>query len=270
MGAAPILTSLNAVRQYLAIPDSNTASDELLMRMIKSCSAFVLGYLNLKSFALTEYTETYDGYGKNWMPLRQNPVYDIVQVGFAGTAIPAAKGDGFSAPYTSGYWLDGDYSLSPGRKLYFGGYATPRGRGTIFLKYRAGFVNTEEVLVPGASPYSVAVSYFWLGDVSVTDGLTTLELVSSNPQPGQYTAENGVYTFNEADASVIMQVMYSYVPADIEQAVVEMVGERYKYMDRIGYVSKSLGGQETVTFSQKSMSDYIKSTLQPLINVVPI
>ena len=60
-----------------------------------------------------------------------------------------------------------------------------------------------------------------------------------------------------------MLVSYSYIPADIEDACINMVAERYNYKSRIGYISKSLGGQETVTFSQKDMPDFIRTLLQP-------
>jgi hypothetical protein len=44
-----------------------------------------------------------------------------------------------------------------------------------------------------------------------------------------------------------------------------MVGERYNYRSRPGIVSKSVGGQETVSFSQKYMPDFITTMLQPYL-----
>jgi hypothetical protein len=49
-----------------------------------------------------------------------------------------------------------------------------------------------------------------------------------------------------------------------------MVVERYSYKNRPGMVSKSLGGQETMSYSQKDMPDYLRSTLQPYRRVLPV
>jgi len=53
---------------------------------------------------------------------------------------------------------------------------------------------------------------------------------------------------------------YAATPPEVEQACIELVALRYKERDRIGHVSKSLAG-ETVSFSQKDMSDDIKTLL---------
>jgi len=49
-----------------------------------------------------------------------------------------------------------------------------------------------------------------------------------------------------------------------------MVGERYRYKNRISEVSKSLGGQETMALSQKDMPDFIRTLLQPYKRVIPV
>jgi hypothetical protein len=54
-------------------------------------------------------------------------------------------------------------------------------------------------------------------------------------------------------------ITYDYVPFDVSFAVTELIGEWYKRKDRIGILSKTLGGQETVTFSQKDMGESIRS-----------
>ncbi len=53
---------------------------------------------------------------------------------------------------------------------------------------------------------------------------------------------------------------YAATPPEVEQACIELVALRYRERDRIGHVSKSLAG-ETVSFSQKDMSDDIKTLL---------
>jgi len=53
---------------------------------------------------------------------------------------------------------------------------------------------------------------------------------------------------------------YAATPLEVEQACIELVALRYRERERIGHVSKSLAG-ETVSFSQKDMSDDIKTLL---------
>ena len=54
---------------------------------------------------------------------------------------------------------------------------------------------------------------------------------------------------------------YATTPADVAQAVVELVGEAYRRRDRIGVASKTLGGQEVVAFSLKDMNDTARALL---------
>lgn len=63
---------------------------------------------------------------------------------------------------------------------------------------------------------------------------------------------------------------YPEIPPDIAQACIELVALRYRERTRIGEVSKSLGGAETVTYAQKDMSDAIKTLLQQYRAVVPV
>lgn len=65
-------------------------------------------------------------------------------------------------------------------------------------------------------------------------------------------------------------ITFSYVPWDISWAANEMIALWYKRKDRIGILSKTLGGQESITFSQSDMTESIKNTLQDYKNVVPL
>jgi hypothetical protein len=141
------------------------------------------------------------------------------------------------------------------------------------VAYKAGFAVQGEVqTVPSSSAYTVTANApfgAWGADQGVTyaNG-TALTQVSGNPAVGQYSVSAGIYTFNSADANAAVLISYSYVPSDIGHAAMEMVGERYRYKNRIGEVSKSLGGQETVSFSQKNMPDFIATLLQPYKRVI--
>lgn len=267
MRAGELLTTLANTKKWLNVPDGNTDVDAFLSLLIKSASAFVLQYVNRTGFGLQEHSEVYDGYGNSFMILRNDPVRSISAMSFNGTAIGAATGDGFTSPMTNGW----RYTRNQRVDLF--GYNFPRQKGSIFVKYLAGYViDDEAVTVPiGPGPYIKTVSELWVSNVGVklADG-TALVLATGAPAPGQYSVAAGVYTFNAAQAGVTVLISYSFVPADIQQAVWEMVGERFKYQDRIGINSKSLGGQETVSYSRDSMSSYVKELLQPYKIVVPI
>lgn len=58
------------------------------------------------------------------------------------------------------------------------------------------------------------------------------------------------------------------IPADIEQAVIDLVSLRYKERDRIGFQSKSLAG-ETVTFMIRDLSQFARTALNNFRKVIP-
>lgn len=62
---------------------------------------------------------------------------------------------------------------------------------------------------------------------------------------------------------------WATIPPAIQQAATELVGEAFKRKDRIGQVSKTLGGQETVSFSQKDMGATTATALQQYRRIVP-
>jgi hypothetical protein len=182
-----------------------------------------------------------------------------------GCSIPAA-----TTPIGCGYVVDAWDGFPPGRQqtVSLRGHSFRRGLSNIAISYIAGFViQGEPQSVPNSGSYAITVNQPngpWAVDQGVTyaNG-TSLLAVGSAPAQGQYSVAAGVYTFNAADAGAPVLISYSYIPADIEQAAMEMVGERYNYKSRIGVVSKSLGGQETMAYSQKDMSDFVSTLLVP-------
>ena len=63
---------------------------------------------------------------------------------------------------------------------------------------------------------------------------------------------------------------YLVIPPDLAQACIELVALRYRERSRIGEVARAIGGGETVSYSQKDMSDSIKTLIQQYRVVVPI
>lgn len=263
---ADVLTSLSRAKAWAGVPDDNTSADAVLTALIKSASAFVLNYLNLESFGRQTFEEVYDGYGKTWVVLRQPNVLEVTRLvtGQAQT-IPSATGDGLSTPLTNGY------AFRNGRLELFG-YAYPNGRGSVYVEYASGhYVSGESHTVPGSGEFAVLADRFWLSDggVVLDPSGEPMVKVKADPEEGQYTAEDGKYTFNEANAEDDVLIAYSYAPEDVVQAVTELVGERYKYKDRIGHSSKSLGGQETVAFTANRTPDHILELLNSYRRVAP-
>lgn len=270
------LTTLEHVKLWLDMDPKveDSAADPLLRLMITSASRFVLGYLNRPTLAATNITEVYDGYGNNFMVIRQWPVIDIQSIDFFGLSITK---ESTGNPRTSGYILSPDSVMEGGQKrVSLWGYTFPRARAAISLSYRAGYLIVDERHKVPADPYKINTNYIWLEDegVKYADTGLAFERVDGDPAVGQYSVDDydGTYTFNEFDEDETVLISYSYVPADIEQATYQMVGEQYRYKDRVGIQSKGLSGGvgETVSFSQKDMTEYVRSLLQPYRRVVPV
>jgi uncharacterized phiE125 gp8 family phage protein len=77
-----------------------------------------------------------------------------------------------------------------------------------------------------------------------------------------------VFTSGKANIKVTYTAGYASVPFGIEQACVELVGVIYREKERIGHISKQLGG-ETVTFNVADLPSRIKTSLHQWMNVVP-
>ena len=80
------------------------------------------------------------------------------------------------------------------------------------------------------------------------------------------------YRFNRGAQNIAVSYTAGYAlpPPELAQACIELVALRYRERTRIGEVSRSLGGAETVAYSQKDMSDAIKTLLQQYRLVAPI
>lgn len=264
------LTTLAAVKDWLEI--ENDSSDEQLIRLIDAASQFVLGWLNRTSFQVQTYTQNFRGNGHTTMLLANWPVVSVTSVGIGGVVVPAASLGTGGLP-SSGYVVSDARKTNQSLDLY-GGYGFTRGAPSQIV-YTAGFTHTEQATLPAAVDslvtYSPA-SHVWSKDRGVViAGVELQPTDSTSPDSGEYHVDLwGKYTLNEDTAGLEASISYDYVPADVSFAVTELIGEWYKRKDRIGVLSKTLGGQETITYSQRDMNDSIRSSLQIYKNVVPI
>lgn len=88
--------------------------------------------------------------------------------------------------------------------------------------------------------------------------------------PTELAVRGYVFTRRVQNVVITYTAGYTTIPPDIAQACIELVCQRYRERSRIGEVSKALGGGETVSYSQKDMSDDIKTALTPYRAVVPV
>jgi hypothetical protein len=272
------LTTLTNAKSWAGVTTSS--DDVLLTRLIGSASRLILSYLQRPTLFQNVFSDVYDGVGNTRQILRNFPVISVTSVTIDFQTISQYQIPQQPSPYQqcgTGWVLEPWDGYPPGRPqaVDLRGFHFCRGHSNVQIVYTSGFViQNEAQTVPSSGSYAVAVNApngNWGADQGVTyaNG-TALTPVASSPAQGQYAVSNGTYTFNLADAGQAVLISYSYIPSDIEDACINMVGERYNYKNRIGTVSKSLGGQETVSFSQKDMPDFIRTMLQPYRRVLPI
>lgn len=269
-----LLTNLTNVKGWLSA--TQAGDDALLQRLIGSCSQAIFSYLQRHNVYKAVYTEILDGVGSTRISLKNFPVLSVSSLSVAGQPI-AASGtpyDGGTPGYSFDPW-DGYSSGAQNQFLSLRGYSFPMGYSNISVTYTAGYVvQNEAATIPASSAYTItpqAPYGAWMVDEGVTfaPSGTALTKVTGAPAAGQYSVSStGVYTFNAANAGTAVLLSYSFVPSDLEQACIEMVAERYRYRSRIGEKSKSLGGQETISFDNSALNDYTKMLLNPFKSVL--
>jgi hypothetical protein len=93
---------------------------------------------------------------------------------------------------------------------------------------------------------------------SPSTGLTASYVFS----PTQLSVRGYYFTRRPQNVVVTYTAGYTSTPPEIAQACIELVALRYRERMRIGEVSKSLGGGETVTYARNDMSAPIATILQ--------
>lgn len=267
------LTTLPDVKAWLGI--GNTESDAILAPLVSAASRFVYGVINRPTILPRTITERYNGLGNLRLTLRTFPTTSIASLTIDGVSIPAAAAPGVGV-CPNGYLLEQWDGTPPGghQAVDLYGYAFGRGRQNVVITRADGYLVAGEAMTIPADPFKVtaAAPYgAWASDGGVTfaNGVPLVP-VAANPAEGQYVVAAGQYTFGGADTGKQVLASYGFIPSDLAQVCKELVAERYKYRDRIGQISKSLGGQETVSFSTKEMPDALRLMLRPYTAVVPV
>lgn len=267
------LVDLTDLKAWLDVQSSN--DDELLSRLITQISRTILTHLDRASILPTVHSETRDGGNETELILRQWPVTAIQSLAIDGVSIQAASTLMPGGARTNGYVVEPASVAPPGRmqKLALRGKFFNCGVQNVVISYQAGYqISGEAALVPLSAPYAVAAQApygAWASDggVAYSNG-TALVAVAANPGTGQYSVAAGIYTFAAGDADRAVTLTYGYVPADLAFCCMDWAAELYAYRDRIGQRSKSLGGQETISFIVKDVPDFVTSALQPYRRIV--
>jgi hypothetical protein len=264
------LCTLADVKTWLGRSDFN--SDALLASLITRTSRQVHSYLHRGLLLPRSVAETRDGTGGTTLVLKHWPVISVTSVTIGSETIPPR-----STACSFGFALEPWDGTPPGRTqtLSLAGHCFRRGALNVAIAYRAGYqVSAEPQTIANASAAVLAPYGAWASDGGVTyaDG-TPLVAVTSAPAIGQYQLApdaSGSYIFNPGDDGANVLITYGFVPADLADACIELVGERFKYLQRIGERTHSLGGNETVAFDTTRLTPLIISMLQPYRNVLPL
>ena len=238
--------------------------DAMLGRLISAASTFVQSSIN-RTIRNLAYTDTLNGQNMSVLCFRNYPVTSVASLVIDGVTVPARPPLAPSVSNGAGYTFDAT-------RLMLDGYVFTRGYQNVVVAYAAGFlVANEAQTIPASAPYTRTTSAHWsAGDRGVSYAAGgALTAVSGAPAAGQYSVAGSVYTFAAADAGKAVLISYGYVPFDLEQAVVDIIGEWFKYRDRIGYTSKSIEGQ-SVTFMNQAMSPRATAILNQYRRVAPI
>lgn len=253
------LTLRERVAEWMA-PDQGTLNtpepiEKMYDRLIRAVSGMVMSYMNRDTLARVARTETQPSSRTGRIVLRHWPALSLTGISMSneGTFASPAPGIALEPIGLGAQRIIADPAL--GGSLIGG----PTGIG---ITYVSGYVRSEQVVIPSTAPYEVQTSSMFLADegVATVGGGTVPHTVSGT----------GLYTFGSNIAGQTVVLYYSYVPEDIEQAVIDEVSLAFRSRQRIGEASKALpnaGG--TVSYLPRRLSDMTKETLNGYRRVVP-
>lgn len=277
------LTTYAGASAYLASPPPQAVLTGLITRMSRT----ILGHLNRATILPWMYTEQFNGSGTTALVLPHWPIIgasltqlliDGVSISLAPQPIPGAQT--ISVPY--GYRFQPSSGVPPGSAanvVLVGGAYFRRGNQNVYVQYNAGYQVTGEA--PTETPWTPLAPWGnWATDQGVayaTSGHILTPIPSGVPTVGQYIPPHPdlianpttQYVFNAADVATGLILSYGFVPADLEQAVIEWIAERSSYRTRVGVRSQMLASQESVAYDTAGIPAYLVEMLAPYVSVLP-
>lgn len=287
------LTTLATAKAYLA----NPPADLVLTGLITRISRMIMSQLNRRLLVPKLYTQQFDGSGTRQLILPEWPVLSLGSLTIGGYQVTNAPQPNQSSPPVNispgfGWRFQPWDGIPPGEpaSLELNGTAYYGGRQNVVVQYTAGYQITGEQTTVPAPPSTLGYTPLcpfgaWATDQGVSYatgtqiGKALTAVTIADPPPllaGQYIppSPNGVnpilnYTFASGDIGQLLNINYGFIPADIEQAALELIGDRASYRNRVGERSHTLGGQETVAFDLSGMSHAVVDMLLPYASVLP-
>jgi len=263
------LVKLADAKAWLGSTDA--PSDLLLASWITRASRAVMNELGRGSnLGFRAVTEIRDGNGGLTLPLRYWPVLLVSALSINGTPYEQQAQPPFGPGFYWEAWTGDDtqghqYVGCMGSRFY-------RNIQNISISYTAGYQIQGEAYTVGSLAV-ISTARPWQSDqgVAYANGQALIH-VASNPAQGQYTVDptTGIYGFAAADVGAQVGITYSYVPEDLQQATLGIIAWQWKQKERVGINSKSLGGQETISFSQLPMDSLTQMMLQNFKSVIPL
>ncbi|HEY6019948.1 MAG TPA: hypothetical protein VIY48_08595 [Candidatus Paceibacterota bacterium] len=259
------LTTLANVKQYLTITGTN--QDALITPLIARESALVEAWTGRTFPSVSNVNKRLNGTGTSRLVLPDQPILSVSSLSILGSAIPASP-DGVQAGFvfddTCLYLVGGIAGMSWGDKF-------PMVPQSVTVSWEAGYQTSETDFVPTGNTPTITPTQGGTAVtvVSVVDNTTSTAMtqVGSSPATGQYSFSAGVFTFNTAQYNHSVTMTYKYVPAPVEQAVIEMVGLDLQQRNNIGINSKNLA-TESITYEKKGISDSAMEMLRPYRRMV--
>lgn len=265
------LVSLAEVKTWLGITNTDATRDALLSQLITQISRAIFNNINRNNLLPQTVTETYDGSGHSRLQLRNWPALSVSSV-TVDTATYAVS----TSVSTPGFFLEPPDTEPPGNMqlLHLRYCRFTKGWQNVSVTYTIGYMVSGEVQsIPSSGPYQItafAPYGNWGSDYSVSfTGGAALTAVTGVPSTGQYSVSSGVYTFSVDDAGESISLSYGYIPADLTQCALEWIAYRYSQRDRIGQTSKSIGGQETVAYTNEAVPAFVDESLRNFRRTVP-
>nr|WP_252393848.1 hypothetical protein [Candidatus Rhodoblastus alkanivorans] len=249
----------------------SNGDDFVLSVLISQISRAIAAYINRPFIWPRDVVDAFDGNGRDRIQLRHWPVISVSSVSIDGQAVLQA-----ATPQSVGWLLEPSDLEPPGamQMVMLRGGVFMRGWQNVSIAYRAGYqVSGEAVVVPSLAPFFVQAAQpfgAFVSDMGATyaDG-AALSCVPANPGAGQYVLDGGGgYYFSAADAGRSLLLNYGYAPSDLALCALEWAADRYRYRERIGMTSKSLGGQETTAFRISAMPDFVAMALRNFARII--
>jgi hypothetical protein len=250
------LTTVATVKSYLGIVTAN--QDTLIGQLITRESAFVEQWTGRVFPSSTNTSKRLSGAGTDRLVLG-GPLLSVSGLSIGGVTVEASA-DGIQA----GYLFD-DTCL-----YLIGGDKFPRQPMNVVCSWAEGYQAVETGFVPTGNTPTITPTTGGtvVAVVSVVDSTgVVLTQTGAAPLAGEFSFSAGVFTFNSAQYNDSVTMTYNYVPASVEQAVIEMVSLDLQQRSNIGITSKSLAG-ESISYERKGMTDSIKEMLMPYRRMV--